>query len=379
MIDQAVVLAGGKGTRLFPLTKELPKPLVPVANKPMLDFALELLEIAGIKKVIVVVKYLGDLIRTHLQSLETSLEVIVPKVDPLDTADAVRKVANFIDGDFIVSMADIVTNLPIREQIEFHEKKSAFATMALKDIEYPQRRFGVIWLGEEGEIKLFLEKPRPEELFFSAIGFSQQRVTGIDVNLVNTGIYSFNHELLEILDTAQDLMDFGRDVFPYLVQESYRVFGFVRDFYWIDAGNPLTYLWANWDVLRKWAWPLLPRGKEQRRVWLGRNVTIAENTRVIPPVAIGDNVEIREKAVIGPLTVIGANDVIGENSVVRKSIILENVNIEKDSELIEAIVCSGAKISAGVRVLTGSIIGWGAKVQPNEVIDPRKVLEVGKK
>ncbi len=375
MIEQAVVLAGGKGTRLSPLTKKLPKPLVPVANRPMLDYALELLEIAGIKKVIVVVKYLGEQIRDHLENLETSLEVVVPMVDPLDTADAVRKVGNFIDGDFVVSMADIITNLPIRDQIEFHERRNAFATMALKDVEYPQQRFGVIWLGEKGEIKLFLEKPRPEELFFSAIGFSQQRASGLDVNLVNTGIYSFNYEVLEVLNTAQDLMDFGRDVFPYLVQESYKVFGFVKEFYWLDAGNPLTYLWGNWDVLRRWAWPLMPYGNDNGGIWTGENTSIAKSAKIIPPVAIGDNVEIKQNSVVGPLSVIGSNSSIEEDAIVRKSVLLENVAIERGSEITQAIICSHSRISSGTRILPGAIIGWNVMVPPNEVVGAKKVVE----
>ncbi len=379
MIDQAVVLAGGKGTRLSPLTQKLPKPMVPVANRPMIDYALELLENAGIKKVIVVVKYLGNKIRNYLEEKEARLEIIVPDVDPLDTADAVRKVSNFIDGDFLVSMADIITNLPIREHIKFHEKRKAFATMALKDIEYPQQRFGVIWLGKEGEIKLFLEKPRSEELFFSAIGFSQQRTMGLDVNLVNTGIYSFNHELLEILDKAQDLMDFGKDVFPYLVQESYRVFGFVKEFYWLDAGNPLTYLWANWDVLRKWAWPLVPAGKEERDVWLGEGVSIGENVKILPPITIGDNARIGPNAIVGPLSVIGANSVVGERSTVKKSVVFEEVFIESDARITEAIICSHARISRKAQISPSSIIGWNSMVGEGEIVEFGKTLGVDAK
>ncbi len=374
MIREAVVLAGGKGTRLRPITNKIPKPLVPVGNRPMVDYAIEILERGGINKVIVVVKYLGELIREYLEEQEHNIEILIPEVDPLDTADAVRKVSDLIEGDFIVSMADIVTNLSIKDLIAHHYKKKAFATMSLKDIEFPQRKFGVIWLGQDDRIKLFLEKPLPEDLFFSSLGFTHTESSGLSYNLVNTGIYAFNHELLTILDTAPDLMDFGRDVFPYLVQESYRVYGFVSDFYWMDAGNPKSYLWANWDVLRKWAWPLKPYGSEENGIWIGKNVIMEKGVQLKRPAAMADNVSIGKNSVIGPLTVIGSNVKIGNNVKVQESIILDDTKISDNSIISKSIICNGVVINERVKVMN-SVIDSGLRLKKETIISENSVIE----
>ncbi|MFX0014951.1 MAG: sugar phosphate nucleotidyltransferase [Promethearchaeota archaeon] len=357
----AIVLAGGVGSRLQPLTTYCPKPMVPVANKPMIDYNLELLRNAGIKgKVIVITKYLHKQIREYFNRIEHfhDLEIVLPKIDPLDTADAVRKASNYIDTDqFIVSMADIITNLSISDFMNFHLKKNGIASITLKDIYYP-RAFGVIMLNQDSRILLFLEKPHPEELGLAVLTFSKKETIHLQSNLVNTGIYAFKHGVLDILDTVHDLMDFGKHVFPYLTRE-YGIYGYVKNYYWMDAGNPQTYLYTNWDVLRRWAFPYFPKAivEENGIWWSDQKVEVASDSRIDPPSAIGSPVTLGSNVIIGPQTVIGNDVIIGDSTTIHSSVIWNNVQIGSNTKISESIICNNVIIPDNSRLAPGTVIG----------------------
>lgn len=357
----AIVLAGGVGSRLQPLTTHCPKPMVPVANKPMIDYNLELLINAGIKgKIVIITKYLQKKIRDYIARIDyfDDLEIVLPKVDPLDTADAVRKASNYIDTDnFIVSMADIITNLSLSDFMQFHCKKEAIASITLKDVPHP-RAYGVIMLNQDSRILLFLEKPHPEELGLAVLTFSKKETIHLQSNLVNTGIYAFNHGMLDILDTVHDLMDFGKHVFPYLTRE-YGIFGYVKDYYWMDAGNPQTYLYTNWDVLRRWAFPYFPKAtwEENSIWWADPEVEIASGARIEPPAAIGSAVKVSKGTVIGPHTVLGDEVIIGENSVIHSSVVWDHVEIGNNVSIKESIICNNVIIPNDSKLATGTVIG----------------------
>ncbi len=357
----AIVLAGGVGSRLRPLTAYCPKPLVPVANKPMIDYNLELLKKAGIKgKIIIITKYLQKEIRDYFARIDhfDDLEIVLPKIDPLDTADAVRKASNYIDTDqFIVSMADIITNLSISDFMEFHLKKKGIASITLKDIPYP-RAFGVILLNQNSRILLFLEKPHPEELGLAVLTFSKKETIHLQSNLVNTGIYAFKYGVLDILDTVHDLMDFGKHVFPYLTRE-YGIFGYVKNYYWMDAGNPQTYLYTNWDVLRRWAFPYFPKAtfEENSIWWSDPKVEIVSGARIEPPAAIGSAVKLSKSTVIGPQTVLGDEVIIGENTTIHSSVIWDHVEIGSNVNIKESVICNNVIIPNNSKLVPGTVVG----------------------
>jgi NDP-sugar pyrophosphorylase family protein len=357
----AIVLAGGVGSRLQPLTSNCPKPMVPIANKPMIDYNLELLKNAGITgKIIIITRYLQDQIRDYFKQIDhfDDLEIILPKIDPLDTADAVRKAANFVDTDqFIVSMADIVTNLSLSDFMEFHCKKKGIASITLKDIPYP-RAFGVIMLNQDSQILLFLEKPHPEELALAVLTFSKKETIHLQSNLVNTGIYAFKHGVLDILDTLQDLMDFGKHVFPYLARE-YGIFGYVRNYYWMDAGNPRTYLYTNWDVLRRWAFPYFPKATfEENSVWWSDpKGKIESEVRIEPPAAIGSAGKVGKGSIIGPHSVIGNEVNIGENTSIHSSVVWDHVEIGSNVNIKESVICNNVIIPDNSNLALGTVIG----------------------
>ncbi len=372
----AVVLAGGVGSRLKPLTSNRPKPLCAVGNHPMLDYAIwNLQRSENIKDVIVVVRYLGDHIRDYLESVNhyEDLNILVPNIDPLDTADALRKVANYVEGDqIVISMADIVTNMSIPDFITFHEDKNAFASITLKDMERP-RRFGVIMVDKQSRIQLFLEKPQSEELYFTSLTFAPREPQDLHANLVNTGIYCFDQKILEILDEVQDLMDFGKHVFPYLLQEDLSIFGWVQDYYWMDCGDIQAYLWANYDLLRRWAWPFLPKGEvDYGGKWMGE-VKIGEKTNIEVETAIDNGTTIGNNCYITAGSVVGENCNIGDNCVIDRSVLWENITIEDNVNLRECVICDGAIIKFGTSVERFSAIG------ANSIIEEKSRIEAGAK
>ena len=357
-IDCAVILAGGKGKRLRPLTSNRPKPLVPVTLNPMLDFAIDQIRNAGINKIILAVKYLGEQIREYVEksSKFDDLEIIIPEIDPIGTADAVRKVSNLIEGNFVVSMADIVCNLSVKEMISFFQKTEAYASISLKNINFPTKKFGVILLDKNQNIDIFLEKPRPEEMLFTTLAFAYRSGSEFHQNLVNTGVYIFKHKVLEILDNFQDINDFGQDLFPYLLQEKFKLNGYVSDYYWIDCGNIRSYLWANWDILRGFMEGFNPPGKRSNGNWIGENVQISNNAQIKSPVVIGNNVVIEEGAVIGPFSILHNDVTIQKNCRIDHSVIWEKSNIGSSAQIHKSVVCDNVKVDNNKEILNFSAI-----------------------
>lgn len=367
-IKQAVVLAGGLGTRLIPLTANKPKPLVPIANRPILDYAMDLLLNSGVEEAILVVKYLGDQIREHIKKNPfEEIDIKIPDVTPLDTADAVRKVSTYIQDDFVITMADILTNINLREFMQFHIEKKGIASITLETVDTPLE-YGVIILDSSNRIKLFLEKPQPTELYVSSIGFAEREVAYLHLNLINTGMYAFSNEILDILDQQPSLMDFGKHVFPFLIGKNFKIYGYVAEYFWLDIGNPKIYLKANWDILRGECQPYSGNvfsgysELEIGNVWVGQEVNIAPSANISPPVLIGDNVEIKDSAKIGPLTVIGDDCIIERNTVIENSVLWERVMVEEEAKVMEAIICNDSVIGERAKLDSFSIVGDHSKI-----------------
>lgn len=367
MIKNAVVLAGGKGVRLAPLTLYTPKPLLPVGNVPMLDHVIQSLARSGFERIIVAVNYLGWKILAHLlrRWSESGLEVIAPAIKPEDTADAVRKLRDHIDGDFIVAMGDVITNMRLREFADAHERWGGLASVAL--VEVPSLRdFGAVMIDKTGRILHFMEKPRHEEVYVVSLAYCDPaRLHMPHRNLANSGFYAFRYDILDILDDNPHLMDFGKHVFPWLLESGYEVRGWEAvDAYWIDVGRHSTYLLANFDLLAGNVSPLKPYGVEHNDVWLGEDVSISEDSRVLPPSAIGDNVEIGSGAVVGPFAVIGHGAKLEKNSRVSFSVILDGCSVGESSTVCQSILGKNVYVSPGC-VLERAVVG------DNEVVSGR--------
>uniref|UniRef100_A0A7C4B9A0 NDP-sugar synthase n=1 Tax=Thermofilum pendens TaxID=2269 RepID=A0A7C4B9A0_THEPE len=346
MITTAVVLAGGKGVRLRPLTLNTPKPLLPVGNKPLLDYMLGMLVAQGFERILVAVNYLGWKILKHLLEKwsDRGIEIIAPQVNPQDTADAVRRLREFINEDFIVTMGDVLTNMNLREFADHHERSGAFATIALVEVS-SLRDFGAVLLDKEGRVVHFIEKPRFDETYIVSIAYcNPARLSALHRNLANSGFYAFRYEVLDILEENPQLMDFGKHVFPWLLENGYDVRGWASPAYWIDVGRPATYLMANLDLLAGLAEPLRPYGREHGGVWIGEGVEVAPDARLVPPVALGDDARVGSGARLGPFAVVGHESGVRENAVVEYSVVLNGVEVGEAARVTSSIVGEGARI-----------------------------------
>ncbi len=371
----AVVLAGGKGARLMPLTSQVPKPLVKVTNKPMIDYSIAHLIYADIKHIIVALAYQGENLKKYVENTWTSdklgdveLECIIQ--ESAGTADAYRLLTDSIDSKkVVVSMADIITNLPMRDFMNFHSEKGGISTISMKPVESHTSQYGVVLLDDNRKIYLFLEKPVPTELYLSSM--AQRTDLFLHTNVINTGIYAFNKNIEDILNET-GLMDFGGEVFPYLLEHQYDLYGYVRDYYWMDCGNAQTYKWANWDLLRKYAWPITPNGEEYDGIFVMGIIDSGMDIKIEKPAAFGEHVKLNNKVKIKGLTSIGSDVVIGEESVIEKSIIWDNVKIGSGCQISESIICNNCEIGDNV-VLERALIAPDCKISSESQVRDKSV------
>ncbi|MCD6563900.1 MAG: NDP-sugar synthase [Thermoproteales archaeon] len=378
MLKTAVILAGGKGTRLRPLTYTIPKPLIPIGNIPIIEYILKVIEkTSSLEKVIIVVKYLGDKIRSYLNGIRDnfSFDILIPYVNSLDTADAVRKVSNFIDCDFFVLMGDILTNMNLNDFNIFHDAKGGMGTIALKEVENPLD-FGVVLIDNESQIKLFLEKPRSIELYFMRMLHSKSKIKYYYENLVNTGFYAFKYKILDILDDNLELMDWGRHVFPFLVENGYKLFGWdIGEYYWADIGRPISYLNTTYEILDTPPPLLSPKGEQKDGIWLENTLDFVDDVVLIPPVVIGKNTFLGKNTVIGPYTVIGSNCKVMDNSKVSGSIILNNISIGRNTRVIRSIIGNNVVIRDEVVIEEYSVIGDDCIIEDKNIIRKNTLLK----
>ncbi|MFX0057319.1 MAG: sugar phosphate nucleotidyltransferase [Candidatus Hodarchaeota archaeon] len=374
----AIILAGGLGKRLMPLTSQVPKPLVKVTNKPMVDYSIAHLIYADIKHIILALAWQGELLKSYIEKTwsqdklgDVELECIVQ--ESRGTADAYRLLTESIDSEkVVVSMADIVTNLPMRDFMNFHTEKGGIATISMKTSESYTSQYGVVLLDNNRKIYLFLEKPAPMELYLSSM--AQRTDLFLHTNVINTGIYCFKNEIANILNETT-LLDFGGEVFPYLLDNNHDLYGFVKDYYWLDCGNDETYKWANWDLLRKYSWPITPNGEEYDGIYVMGIIDSGQNVTIEKPSCFGESVELSNRVKIKELTSIGNQVKIGEDTVIEKSVIWDNVNIGAGCHISESIICNNCEIGDNV-VLRNATVGPHCKISDSTQIRD-KTLDLG--
>lgn len=232
---KAIILAGGFGTRLYPLTLECPKPMIPLANKPVLAHILNLLKSHRFSEVVITVQYLAEQIQNYFGngcSLGLTLRYVVEE-RPLGTAGSIKNVQPYLDNEtFLVISGDIVTDIDLSRAIRFHRQKQALATVVLKQVANP-REYGVVVTERSGRVRQYLEKPEHQP----AIS-----------NMVNSGIYILEPEILDYMEPNQ-AYDFSYDIFPLLVAQNAPFFGYLADGYWRDIGTMQSYRQAEADIL----------------------------------------------------------------------------------------------------------------------------------
>ncbi|AFK23160.1 sugar phosphate nucleotidyltransferase [Pyrococcus sp. ST04] len=328
---QAVLLAGGKGTRLLPLTIYRPKPMMPFFNKPLMEYILQSLVDIGIEEVIILVGYLKEKIFEYFGNGERfGIEIKYSNGEniKLGTAGALKKAEHFIDDTFIVASSDILTNLNFKALLEFHKKKGGIATMALTKVEDPSH-YGVAVLDKDNKILYFKEKPKREEA---------------PSNLVNAGIYVFEPDIFDLIPKGENY-DFSLNLFPKMLKEGIPIYGFPFDEYWNDVGRPSTYLQATEDVFAgKLKLPQINVGSLKGNIEKGGSLFT------------GSRCILRRPNIVG-FAVLGDNVEVGRNVRIERSVIFSNVVIEEGAEIREAIIGENVYIGKGVVIEPGSVIG----------------------
>jgi len=314
---KALFLAGGIGTRLRPLTNDIPKPMVPIMNRPLLEWSMENLRKCGITEIVISTGYKSGCIEDYFgdgSKLGFKIKYIQEE-SPQGTGGAIKNTGFLYDETFLVFNADIIFNMDLKKLIEFHKSKNASATIAVTRVSNPSA-YGVIECDKNGYIHSFTEKPEKNE------GNS---------DFINAGVYVFEPEVLDEIPEERPV-SVERDVFPLLIQKDYKVAAYDGCTYWMDIGTPEKYLQTHRDILAgDCCLPGVRFDKHSRKT---DNRTMIDSTAVIhESVYIGNNVKIGANTVMGPNTVIGDNVCIRKSSNISNSIIWNNVNIESGSNI----------------------------------------------
>jgi len=357
---QAVILVGGRGTRLRPLTETIPKPMMPVLNRPFLEHALQHLRTHSIDEVFLALGYLPDVIEAHFghgANIGISLRYS-QEHEPMGTAGAIKLLQEYLKGTFIVCNGDIFTDLDITKMLSFHRERKSKTTIFLTPVENPSA-FGVVETDHQGRVRQFLEKPAPSQ---------------ITSNWINGGIYLLEPEVLEEIPRSHHFM-FERGLFPNLVDSGTPVYGYKDHPYWLDMGTPQSYLRLHNDLLHKDSLgdPINYIQKEagceiksdaliKGPVLLGRGCLIESKATIQGPVTIGSNCHIKANTSIAN-SVIWPETTVGSESVIEKSIVGRNVQIGS-----RVTIGEGSILADGVIVLDGTSIEPGSTFGPKEQI-----------
>ncbi|MFQ6054186.1 MAG: sugar phosphate nucleotidyltransferase, partial [Candidatus Bathyarchaeia archaeon] len=328
---KALVLAGGFGTRLRPLSCTRPKMLFPVANMPLLDWTLRNLSEGGVDTVILAVNYMAEALVRYLGPTKFDLGIIYSREErPLGTGGPIRKAADLLaDGEpFLMLNGDIISDIDYRRLVDFHTRKGGLATIALFQVPDPSR-YGAVEIDGDGRILRFVEKPEPGKA---------------PSNLINAGIYVLDPQVIDYIPEGRSV-SIEQEVFPVLAGER-ALYGFEAHGLWMDVGVPEDYLRANARLLSK-----------QDGVRVDEGSTVDDSAEVIPPSILGVGVEVGANSVLGPHTSIADYVHIGRGCRIENSIIFPGATIGDYTSVRNAIIGENATLERWVKVESGSLIG----------------------
>lgn len=360
-------MAGGKGTRLRPLTCGIPKPMVPLFDKPVMEYTLELLKKHSLYDVAVTLSYLPYSIIDYFgegEKYDLNIKYFIEKT-ALGTGGSVRNADDFINETVLVISGDSLTDLDLTKAIEFHKHKNSKATIILKRVLVPIE-YGVIITNNDEKIVRFLEKPSWGEVFSDT---------------VNTGIYILEPEVLMYYKKGENF-DFSKDLFPKLLKDKVPMYGYTTEDYWCDIGDLLSYRQTHFDILDKKIKVELDKKEMEKGIWIGEDVYINSSVQLIPPLYIGNKSIIEKGASIGSYSIISNNCKIGERSKLKRSIIWKNAVLGNNSNISGSVICENSIIKDKVNIYENTVIGQDSILLDNTIIKPevkiwpeKKVLE----
>ncbi|MHB1341170.1 MAG: sugar phosphate nucleotidyltransferase [Coriobacteriia bacterium] len=366
---KAVIMAGGEGTRLRPLTSMRPKPMVPIVNQPVMEHILGLVKHHGISEVVATLAFMPKVIEDYFGDGEEWGMSITYAVEesPLGTAGSVKNAEDALKDDvFLVISGDALTDINLTEIIDFHRAHNGPVTIALKRVPDPLD-FGVVITDDDGKIQRFLEKPTWGQVFSDTI---------------NTGIYVLDPLVFDFIPEGK-AYDFSSELFPALMEAGHDLYGFVSEGYWCDVGSLESYVQAHRDILDEKAHIYVPGAKARGDIWYGKGADVDPGASIGSKVVIGANTRVRSGARIGDYTVIGDGCLIGHDVDVEHSILWSDSFIGAGSEVKGAVLCRGVDIRARARVQPGAaigdetVVGRGAVVGNDVQVYPYKRIESG--
>lgn len=370
---KAVIMAGGQGTRLRPLTSNQPKPMIPIVGIPCMEHIVELLKRYDFTDIVVTLQFMPEEIQDYFgDGSDWGVNIRYSIEDtPAGTAGSVKMAEEQLDlqGErFLVISGDALTDADLAHLVRFHEEKNSEATMVLKSVENPLD-FGIVITEEDGRISRFLEKPAWGQVFSDT---------------VNTGIYLLEASVMdEIPDPKHDEYDFSKELFPKLLVAGRPLYGYVMDEYWEDVGTLEQYASAQRDVLDgKLSGTRLPGTRLRENIYVGNRAQVNEE-QLSGPVFIGENVRVDESAYISPYSVVEANTVISAGARIERSVIADGSYIGEGAELVDALVGRSCYVQARARILERSalgddvVVGEGATISPDVKVFPNKTVESG--
>src|SRR5437016_6093848 len=365
---KAVVMAGGEGSRLRPLTIRRPKPMVPIAGKPVMEHILNLLKRHGITEVIVTVQYLASNIEDYFgNGSQFGMRITYSREDvSLGTAGSVKNAEDQLSEPFLVISGDALTDYNLTDIIRYHTEKKALATLTLAHVPNPLE-YGVIITNEEGHITQFLEKPSWGEVFSDTI---------------NTGIYVLDPQILSYFEKNVQY-DFSQELFPYMLKKGDPIYGYIADGYWCDVGSLSEYMRANAEALESIVELEIPAKNIGGNIWCEEGVQIDEDAQLYGPIYLAHDCQVKAGSIIHGPSTIGQYTIVDERAQVDRSIVWNNSFIGERAELRGAIVGSSTSIKSKAVMFEGSVIGdnsiiqEGAIIQPNIKIWPDKEIEAG--
>jgi mannose-1-phosphate guanylyltransferase len=341
---KAVILVGGEGTRLRPLTCNTPKAIVPVLNRPFLEHLILYLKKHGITEVILAMGYLPDPIQEHLgDGSQLGIKVrYVVEDSPLGTAGAVKNAEPYLDEPFIVFNGDILTEIDLTTMIKRHQETRPKVTIALTPVENPTI-YGVVETNTGDIVRRFVEKPGWDE---------------VTTNMINAGIYILEPEVLAQIPSSTRSM-FEHDIFPSLLDNGEPILGYPSNAYWIDIGTPEKYLKTHYDLL-------LSQGDGHIRT--DGKSQIHHTAKIEGPVLVAEGCTINEDAMIKGPTVLGQGCRVGNGAIVEGGVLWSRVDVGKKAELRACVIGSGCQIEEGSHIPEGCVLGDNVRVEPGLVM-----------
>ena len=366
---KAVVMAGGEGTRLRPMTASMPKPLLPIVNKPIMEHVLRLLQRHGFSDTVVTVQFLASLVRNYFgDGEEFGMRLrYTTEETPLGTAGSVKNAEHLLGDDtFVVISGDALTDFDLTDLVKFHHDKDALVTVCLTRVPDPLE-FGITIVDDDNRVQRFLEKPTWGQVFSDT---------------VNTGIYVMEPEVLDYV-AAGELVDWSGDVFPQLLADGQPIFGYIAEGYWEDVGTQESYMGAQVDVLSGRVDVDLDAFEVSAGIWVAEGADVHPDAVLKGPLYIGDYAKVEAGAELREFTVLGSNVVAKQGAFLHRAVVHDNVFIGPQTNLRACVVGKNTDVMRGARVDEGVVIGDECVIGEEAILSagvriyPFKTVEAG--